>query len=345
VTHKDEDLQGGSGESFSPDPLPERTRVLVISSILKWTKGWTGIGLVLLVLIVALAIVKPEFRASANLWNILRANSVLIIIVCGSTFVLLSQGIDLSVGSMVALLTMFMGLALTNSWPGLVAVPAIVFAGVLLGLFNGILIGKVKVNFFVVTLGTLMMFRSAALLTTNGATITLFTVDEFEAVRTLGDGSIGPVPVPPIIAAMVFLISWAVLKWSVFGRTIYAVGNNPEAARLAGIRVDRIRVLVYTVCGLTVGIAAVVLTGRISSASPTVGTGIEMQAIAAVLLGGVSFSGGAGSIVGALVGALLLAVINNGLDLLSISSFIQGIVTGAILIFAVYLDRVRQASQ
>jgi ribose transport system permease protein len=135
-----------------------------------------------------------------------------------------------------------------------------------------------------------------------------------------------------------------VLRWTVFGRSIYAVGGNPDAARLAGIPVDRVTVAVYALSGLLVGLAAVMYTGRIQSATPQVGTGLELQVIAAVLLGGVSFTGGSGSIVGALVGALLIAVINNGLDLLGVSSFWQGIVTGGILIFAVWLDRFRRAT-
>ena len=151
-------------------------------------------------------------------------------------------------------------------------------------------------------------------------------------------------PVPAIVAAIVFVVSYAVLRWTVFGRSVYAIGGNPDAARLAGIPVERVTVAVYALCGLLVGIAAVMFTGRIQSATPQVGNGLELQVIAAVLLGGVSFTGGRGSIVGAVVGALLLAVINNGLGLLAVSSFWQGIVTGAILIFAVWLDRFRRTT-
>jgi ABC-type glucose/galactose transport system permease subunit len=159
-----------------------------------------------------------------------------------------------------------------------------------------------------------------------------------------GDGSVGSVPVPAIVAAIVFLASYAVLRWTIFGRSVYAIGGNPDAARLAGIPVERVTVAVYALSGLLVGLAAVMFTGRIQSATPQVGTGLELQVIAAVLLGGVSFTGGRGSIVGALVGALLLAVINNGLDLVAVSSFWQGVVTGVILIFAVWLDRFRRTT-
>lgn len=313
-----------------------------LSEITRLSEGWTGIGIVLFVLVVGLAIAVPDFRASANIWNVLRANAVPIVMACGMTFVILARGIDLSVGAMLALTTMFLGEALVHGWPGFPAVLAMVAVGLLLGLVNGLLIGKVRINFFVVTLGTMIIFRSGALLVTQGNTIVLFGTDNFDLTKTLGDSNVGSVPVPAIIAAFVFLISYAVLRWTVFGRAVYAVGGNPEAARMAGIPVDRVTVAVYALSGLLVGLAAVMYTGRTSVATPQAAEGLELQVIAAVLLGGVSFAGGAGSIVGALVGALLLAVINNGLELLSVSAFWQGVITGAILIFAVFLDRFRK---
>lgn len=315
-----------------------------LSELERWTEGWAGIGVVLLVLIVGLAIAEPDFRASSNIWNVLRANAIPIVMACGMTFVILARGIDLSVGSMLALVSMFLGEAIIAGWPGVPAVLAVIGAGLGLGLVNGLLIGKAGINFFVVTLGTMIMFRSGSLLIENGNTITLFGKDNFEVASSLGDHNIGSVPVPAIVAAIVFLVSYAVLRWTVFGRTVYAVGGNPDAARLAGIPVERITVAVYALCGLLVGLAAVMYTGRIQSSTPQVGIGLELQVIAAVLLGGVSFTGGRGSVVGALIGALLLAVINNGLDLLAVSSFWQGVVTGAILIFAVWLDRFRRST-
>lgn len=310
----------------------------------RWTEGWTGIGAVLVVLLITLSVVEPDFRTSSNIWNVLRADAIPIVMVCGMTFVILARGIDLSVGSMLALVMMFLGEALSHDWPGEVAVLAAVAAGLGLGLVNGLLIGKVKINFFVVTLGTSIIFASASLLITNGLTIELFGRSNFALASWLGDHNIGSVPVPAIVAFVVFLLTWAVLRWTVFGRSVYAVGGNPEAARMAGIPVERIQVSVYAISGLLVGLAAVMYTGRISSATPQTGTGLELQVIAAVLLGGVAFTGGSGSVVGALMGALLIAFINNGLDLLQVSSFWQGVVTGAILIFAVFLDRFRRTA-
>jgi ribose transport system permease protein len=312
------------------------------AAVSRWTEGWTGIAVVLFVLVLGLAIAEPDFRTSSNIWNVVRADAIPIVMACGMTFVILARGIDLSVGAMLALVMMFLGEALSHNWPGVLAVLAAVAAGLGLGLVNGLLIGKVKINFFVVTLGTSIMFASGSLLITNGLTIDLFGRHNFALAEWLGDHNIGSVPVPAMVAAIVFAISWAVLRWTVFGRSVYAVGGNPEAARLAGIPVERIQVIVYVISGVLVGLAAVMYTGRISSATPQTGTGLELQVIAAVLLGGVSFTGGSGSVVGALMGALLIAVINNGLDLLQVSSFWQGVVTGAILIFAVFLDRFRR---
>ena len=315
-----------------------------VAAVFRATEGWTGIGAVLLVVIVFLSIVEPEFRTSSNIWNVLRADAITIVMACGMTFVILARGIDLSVGAMLALASMFLGEALIHDWPGLIAVVVIVFAGLGLGLVNGLLIGKIGINFFVVTLGTSIIFRSGSLLITDGNTITLFSNTHFGPASWLGNQNIGPVPVPFIVAMIVFVTAYWVLRWTVFGRSVYAIGGNPEAARLTGIPVQRVTVLVYGLCGLLVGLAAVMYTGRIQSATPQVGTGLELEVIAAVLLGGVSFAGGSGSIVGTLVGALLIAFINNGLVLGGVQSFYQGIVTGSILIFAVWLDRFRRTT-
>ena len=325
-------------------PGRRRSAGRLLSEITRRTEGWTGIGLVLLVLVVGLAIMEPDFRAESNIWNVLRANAIPIVMTCGMTFVILSRGIDLSVGSMLALVSMLLGEAIIAGWPAVLAVLAAIGAGLGFGLVNGLLIGKAGINFFVVTLGTMIIFRSGSFLIEDGNTLTLFGRENFDFATWLGDGNVGSVPVPAIVAAIVFVISYAVLRWTVFGRAVYAIGGNPDAARLAGIPVERITVAVYALCGLLVGLAAVMFTGRIQSATPQVGNGLELQVIAAVLLGGVSFTGGRGSIVGALVGALLLAVINNGLGLLAVSSFWQGVVTGVILIFAVWLDRFRRTT-
>ena len=248
---------------------------------------------------------EPDFRAESNIWNVLRANAIPIVMTCGMTFVILSRGIDLSVGAMLALVSMFLGEAIIAGWPAVLAVLAAIGAGLGLGLVNGLLIGKARINFFVVTLGTMIIYRSASFLIEEGNTLTLFGRENFDFATWLGDGNVGSVPVPAIVAAIVFVVSYAVLRWTVFGRSVYAIGGNPDAARLAGIPVERVTVAVYALCGLLVGLAAVMFTGRIQSATPQVGNGLELQVIAAVLLGGVSFTGGRGSIVGAVVGALL----------------------------------------
>lgn len=335
----------GSGPAPSPEGggAPGGAR-RVVDRIVRGSEGWTGIAAVLLVIIIGLSVAQPEFLTSSNIWNVLRANAVLFVLVCGMTFVILARGIDLSIGPMLGLLTMFLGLTITHGWGGVVSVIGILVAGLGLGALNGLLIAKGRINFFVVTLGTSIIFGSAALLTTSGDTISLYGVDGFELANTLGNENVGPVPVSAIVAAVIALVSYGALRWTVFGRSVYAIGGNPEAARLAGIRVERITLYVYMISGFLVALAAVLYSGRIQSATPSVGSDLTLQVIAAVLLGGVSFAGGSGSIVGALAGALLLSVINNGLDISGVSSFWQGIVTGSILIIAVFLDRFRSVS-
>ena len=329
-----------AGDPAKPSAPAVPRRILL--AVLRGSEGWTGIGAVLVVLIVALSIASGDFLTSSNIWNVLRANAIPIVMACGMTFVIIARGIDLSVGALLAVVSMLLGEALTHGWPGGLAVVVVIAGGMVLGLANGLLIGVVKINFFVVTLGTSLIFTSCSLLITSGNTITLFGVPGFGLTDTLGNANVGAVPVPAIVAAVVFVVCYATLRWTVFGRAVYATGGNPDAARLAGIPVDRITVAVYAVSGLLAGLAAVMYTGRIESATPQVGSDLALQVIAAVLLGGVSFSGGAGSIVGTLIGALLLGVITNGLDLLGVSSFWQGDVTGAILIIAVFLDRFRR---
>jgi len=309
------------------------------------TQGWTGIAVVLALLVLLMAITTPTFRDSDNLWNILRANAVLVVLACGMTVVIISRGIDLSVGSMLALLSVLLGSAVTAGWAGLPAVLLALVGGLVLGAaINGVLIGKLGISFFVVTLGTLSIYRSVANVIGDGETTALLGVDGFGLTSTLGDGNVGPVPVPAIVAAVVVAAVYVTLRSTVFGRSVYAIGSNPEAARLAGISISRVQIAVYGLNGLLVGVAAVLFTGRISASTAQSGVGLELQAIAAVLLGGVSFAGGTGSVIGALVGALLIGVINNALDLRNVNDFWQGTVTGAILIVAVGLDRLRRSA-
>jgi ribose transport system permease protein len=290
---------------------------------------------------IGLALTEDLFLSYTNLNNVLRGMAIPLLMAVGSTILLTTGMIDLSIGSMLALGTMIVAGFLFLGLPGWVAVlGTMVVCGLLGGGLNGLLVAKAKLSFFVVTLGTLALFRSAAQIPTNGLSVQL--PDNGEFVEWLGDGRVGSVSVPVILSLGILVVSILVMRSTTFGRAVFAVGGNEQAARLAGIPVDRVRVGVFAINGVLVGLAAVVFTGRIRAGSPLVGAGIELEVIAAVLLGGTSFLGGAGSMVGTLIGVLFIAVLQNGLNLLGVQALWQGVVTGGVLILAVWVDRVRR---
>ncbi len=335
--------QGAAPGTSHPPGQPVLKIARQARTLWGYTQGWGGIALTLVVLCVGLSIAEPTFRTASNLWNVVGASAVLVVLTCGQTIVIISRGIDLSVGAMLAMLSVGIGILLTYELPGYLIIAIVCFGGFIIGLLaNGVLIAKVGVSFFVVTLGTMSIFGSIALVLAGGQTVSLGGKPGFELIALFGNGNIGPVPVAGVVALTVFLLTWAMLRWTTFGRAVFAIGNNPEAARLAGIPVARVQMLVFGLSGLIVGVACILYTGRVQASIGTVGTGLELQAIAAVLLGGVSFAGGSGSVVGALLGAALLGVLSNGLNLIGVGGFWQGTATGVILILAVYLDRVRR---
>lgn len=297
--------------------------------------------LIVLVLVVALfAILQPVFFTSGNMMNILRLQAVPMILAVGMTMVVLTGGADLSAGSALALSGIAAGLLYSSGVPIWLVIPLTVLFGALLGAVNGVLIGIVGMSFFVVTLGTLSGYRSLALVASEGSAIQMSGAP---ALLFLGDGLLlGWLPVPVLIAAVVVVLGYVILNHTGWGRKIYAVGSNAEAARLAGIRVSRVVFSVYLVSGLLAGVASIIQVGRLTSASPLVGQGLELQVIAAVLLGGTILSGGQGGLSGTVIAVLLLGVVQNGLTLSGTPDFWQGAITGAILIIAVYLDHVQR---
>ncbi|HWB88087.1 MAG TPA: ABC transporter permease [Acidimicrobiia bacterium] len=312
-----------------------------LARLLRDAPPWTGVGLVLVGMFVGLALTEDLFLSYTNLNNVLRGMAIPLLMAVGSTILLTTGMIDLSIGSMLALGTMIVAGFLFLGLPGWVAVlGTMVVCGLLGGGLNGLLVAKAKLSFFVVTLGTLALFRSAAQIPTNGLSVQL--PDNGEFVEWLGDGRVGSVSVPVTLSLGILVVSILVMRSTTFGRAVFAVGGNEQAARLAGIPVDRVRVGVFAINGVLVGLAAVVFTGRIRAGSPLVGAGIELEVIAAVLLGGTSFLGGAGSMVGTLIGVLFIAVLQNGLNLLGVQALWQGVVTGGVLILAVWVDRVRR---
>ena len=292
----------------------------------------TVIGLVVLCAI--LWILTPYFLTVSNLLNIAEQTSINAIVAVGMTFVILSGGIDLSVGSIVALAGVVLGLALRDEQPLALALALTLTAGLVCGLVNGLLVSVGGLPPFIVTLGTMSIARGAALLVTEGRPISGFAA----SFRVLATGRVGFVPAPVIATAVVYLAAHVALAGTTFGRYVYAIGGNAEAARLSGVPVHFHQTMVYALCGVTSGLAAVLLTARLNSAQPIAGIMYELDAIAATVIGGTSLMGGSGTLGGTLIGALIMGVLRNGLNLLGISSFLQQIVIGCVIIVAVLVD-------
>ena len=297
------------------------------------------IGLLLIVVIIS--IMSPSFLTMNNLFNVLRQVSINALIAFGMTFVILTGGIDLSVGSILALTGAVTAGMMSGGMDPTLAMLLGVLLGVLLGAINGLIIAKGKVAPFIATLATMTIFRGLTLVYTEGRPISGLG-DSF-TFQMLGKGYILGIPVPVITMAISFAVLYFVLKKTTFGRRVYAVGGNEEASRLSGINVDRIKIYVYSLAGGLSAIASLILTSRLNSAQPTAGNMFELDAIAAVVLGGTSLTGGRGWIVGTLVGALIIGVLNNGLNLIGVSSFFQQVVKGAVILIAVLLDRKKTA--
>ncbi len=291
----------------------------------------------LVVLCIALSLASPYFATKNNLINIVLQAAINATLACGMTFVILTGGIDLSVGSIVAFSGILLGVMLKAEIPLAVALLGCVLIGGICGLVNGLLVTRINLPPFISTLGMMSIARGGALYIADGRAISGFS----GKLNYIGSGTILGIPVMILIMALTFLIGLFVLKFTRAGRYIYAIGGNVEATRLSGINTNRYTTLVYVICGLTAGLAAVLLTSRLDSAQPVAGEGYELDAIAATVIGGTSLSGGEGKLSGTIIGALIIAVLNNGLNLLNVSSYIQQIVIGLVIILAVTFDRIR----
>ncbi len=299
-----------------------------------------GILPILVAICVIFSLVTPNFLSLGNLINVIRQASINIVLATGMTFVILTGGIDLSVGSILGV-TAVVGV-LVSLVPGLgwFAVPAALIAGVFLGLLNGSLVAYLGLPPFIVTLGSYTALRGVAYLVANGTTV----INRDLNFAWVGNNYVGPIPWLVIIAFLAVLASWFVLRRTVLGRHIYAVGGNIRAARLTGIKVSRVLLFVYGVSGLLSGLGGIMSASRLYSATGMLGQGYELDAIAAVILGGTSFTGGIGTIWGTLLGALIIALLNNGLTLMNVSFFWQLVVKGLVIIIAVTIDKVRTGS-
>jgi ribose/xylose/arabinose/galactoside ABC-type transport system permease subunit len=305
--------------------------------------------LFLLLLILVFAVLEPRFLHPLNQFNILRQVSISGLIAIGMTFVILTAGIDLSVGSLLALAGLVgayvakgglddrfaVGAGAAAGNPLILAVAAAIAVGLAGGAIQGLAVTRLKVPPFVVTLGGLTAFRGAALLFSGGGPISGFSAD----YAWWGQGRIGMVPVPVIIFVLAAVLAHVVLRYTAFGKHVYATGGNERAAALNGVPTKRIIVSVYVISGFFCGLAAFLLSARLNSAEAVAGLGLELTVIAAVVIGGTSLFGGIGTIFGTVVGALLIGVLTNGLVLLNVSSFVQQIVIGVILVAAVALDQ------
>ncbi|UCG25610.1 MAG: ribose ABC transporter permease [Chloroflexota bacterium] len=294
-----------------------------------------GLILSFLLLCLVLALLSDRFLTVSNATNVLRQSTINGIIAVGMTFVILTAGIDLSVGSVLALSSVITASMLQSGLPIPIAILIGLSIGAACGLFNGVVITRAGVPPFVTTLGMMTIARGLALVFTEGKPITGLP----DAFRFIGTGSIGPIPTPIIIAAATFIVGYILLTRTSLGQFIYGIGNNPVAARYAGISVSLNITLVYMMSGLLSALAGLILIARLDSAQPTAGIAFEFDAIAAVVVGGTSFAGGQGGLGGTLIGVLIIAVLSNGLNLLNISSFYQPVVSGIVIALALLLHR------
>jgi len=296
-----------------------------------------GILPVLVIIVVLFSLATDTFLSTNNLVNILRQASINIVLAVGMTLIILTGGIDLSVGStlaVTAVVGVMTSLNLAMQW-GTVLFPLLV--GLVIGLINGILVAYVKLPPFIATLGTMTTFRGVSYLIPDGTTV----INNDLNFAWIGNDYLGPIPWLVVIAFVIVLLTWFLLRKTVLGVRIYAVGGNVQAARLTGIKVGFVLIFVYGVAGLLCGLAGVMTASRLYSASGLLGNGYELDAIAAVILGGTSVVGGIGSVAGTLVGALIMAVLNNGLTLMNVSFFWQMVIRGIVIVLAVTIDKFR----
>lgn len=301
-----------------------------------------SLSLILIAMWIVLGLLSPYFFTPTNLLQITLQAAVMALIAAGMTFVIISGGIDLSVGSVFAFSSMFAGIVMRDTGNLGLALAGGLAAGAFLGLINGLGVARLGLPPFIVTLGMMSAARGFALLLNNGTPIFAVT----EGFNVLGQSRIADlVPLPTVIVILVYLICWFILRYTPFGRFTYSIGSNSEAARLSGVRVSRTLIGIYMLCGLLTALAGLIESSRLNSTQPASGVGYELDAIGAVVIGGASLFGGEGSILASLVGALVIATIRNGLNILGISAFWQNVATGAIIVLAVYLDRLRRSRQ
>ncbi|MCL6591552.1 MAG: ABC transporter permease [Firmicutes bacterium] len=308
-------------------------------------RGWlekSAAFAALLLMIIIFCVICPPFRTINNVLTVALQTSIISFMGAGVTFVIITGGIDLGIGSVLALSGVVTGLALAAGYPSPFAILAGLLVGVACGLINGFVITQMKLPPFIATLGMMMIARGAGLYITNAAPLTV-TEPFFDllggAIRIQGLEL--PVPVPVIIMILVALIFGFILRKTRLGRYAYAIGSNEEAARLSGLNITRTKFMVYAICGLLSAVTGIVLASRLSTAQATAGGSYELDAIAAAVIGGTSLMGGVGTIMGTMIGAFIIGVLRNGLNMMGVSSFIQMMTIGGVVIISVYIDQLR----
>ncbi|WP_419954555.1 ribose ABC transporter permease RbsC [Neobacillus niacini] len=291
----------------------------------------------LIILIVIVSILNPSFLEPLNILNLLRQVAINALIAFGMTFVILTGGIDLSVGAILALSSALTAGMMVSGIDPILAILIGCILGGLMGMVNGLFITKGKMAPFIATLATMTIFRGLTLVYTGGNPIT--GLGDNYLFQLFGRGYFLGIPVPAVTMILTFVVLFIILHKTPFGRKTYAIGGNEKAALISGIKVPKVKVMIYSLSGMLAALAGAILTSRLNSAQPTAGTSYELDAIAAVVLGGTSLSGGKGRIFGTLIGALIIGTLNNGLNLLGVSSFYQMVVKGIVILIAVLLDR------
>lgn len=303
----------------------------------KWIARYGAQLCFLAILFLVLAFSTTTFFTAKNLINVMRQVSINVFVACAMTMILIAGGIDLSIGAVMATTGMVAAYMSLAGIPFFLCVLAGLAVGTIAGLVNGIIIANTNMQPFIVTYSTQIILRGMVYVITAAGTVRLTS----EAFLNFGGGSLGPIPWPILYMIVVIVFSVLILNRSKLGRHIYVIGGNPKAAEYSGINIKKVKIFIYTLSGTLAALSGLVLTSRNSSMQPSVGTGLEMDAIAAVVLGGTSMAGGQGAIAGTIIGAFIIGFINNGLNLMQMDSFWQYIVKGIVILIAVYMDFVK----
>ncbi|MCR3955020.1 MAG: ribose ABC transporter permease [Gudongella sp.] len=300
---------------------------------------------VLLILIITMSFLSDRFLTWSNIITVLRQTSINAVIATGMTFAILIGGIDLSVGSVLAITGAIAASLVASGMNIILVIILTLLIGLVIGLLNGLLISKGRLQPFIATLGTMTLLRGLTLVYTQGRPISIFGSDTSAIFSKIGTGYFLGIPIPVYIMLVVFFISWYTLNHLKIGRYTYALGSNEEATMYSGIKTDNIKLFVYAVAGVLAALAGIIVTARLGSAQPTAGSGYELDAIAAVVIGGTSMAGGIGTIFGTAIGAIIIGILDNALNMLQVSSYYQDVAKGVVILIAVLLDRKQRKSR